>query len=336
MAEEDINKKGINGSKLEVLIKDAPFDPKVAVTRFRECALQDKVFAVFGPYSSGDFDQAAPLSDSLKVPVVGATTTKVGAAKGHPYAFRMTIPDDLSTEVGVKAFKATYPKVKKVAIIGGVKHAVIKPVTTHWFPKFLKQYGFEVVGTSEFTMGMTDMSAVVTKAKAMNPEGLAVDGLPAEWALLAKELARQGVKLPTLSGPHPWPGNTVFRVKNEVEGWIAPAFFQEDLPGAERQAWVKRFKKLAEADPKIPKPVYAAVEPQMYDAMMAVAEIMRKAGVNGNTPLQQARDAIRDGLLNLKGYKGIVRTYTMDKVLHDAAGAVYPVVARNGRWELLK
>ncbi len=336
LAEEDINKTGVNGSKWEVLTKDSPFDAQQAVTLFRQCAGGDQAFVVFGPYSSGEFDQAAPLSSDLKLPVVGTTTTKVAAAKGMPYAFRMSIPDDLSVEAAVKAYRKAYPNVKKVAIISDVKEAVVEPVTKEWFPKYLKESGFEVVGTSEFTRGMTDMSAVVTKAKGMNAEGLAVDGLPQEWTILAKELARQGLKVPTVMAAHSWPGNSVFTVKDDVEGWIAPAFFQEDLPGADVQAWVKRFHVVGDADAKIPKPVYASVDAQLYDAMMAVADIMRKAGVNGDTPLQQARDAVRTGLETLKDYKGIVRSYTMDKDLHDAAGAVYPVVAKSGRWELIK
>jgi len=38
---------------------------------------------------------------------------------------------------------------------------------------------------------------------------------------------------------------------------------------------------------------------------------------------------------NSKDYKGIVRTYTMNQD-GDAVGPVYPVAAKNGRWELIK
>lgn len=337
MAQDDINNAGgINGSPIEVLTKDSPFDARQSVTLFRECADRDGAIAVFGPYSSGEYDQAAPLSTDLKIPVIGATTTKVEASKGFPYAFRMSITDDLSVPAAVKAFAKVHPTAKKIVIIGDVKEAVTEPVVKVHFPNGFKEAGLENMGLVEFTRGMTDMSAVVTKAKEMNPQGLAIAALPGEWALLAKEIAKQGLKVPVVVSAHPWPGNTVFGVKAEVEGWILAAFFQEDLPGAEVQAWVKRFKTTGEADSRIPKPVYATVEPQMYDAIMASAKILRDAKVNGDTPVQQARDALRTGLENLKDYKGIVRTYTMDKTLHDAAGAVYPVVAKDGRWELIK
>ncbi len=337
MAQDDINNSGgINGSPLEIITKDSPFDPQQVVTVFRDCSEKEQVVEIFGAYSSGEYDQEAPLSTDLKVPVIGASTTKVAAAKGFPYAFRMSIPDDVSHGPAVQAYRKAYPNVKKVVIIGDVKEPVVEPVTRIWFPKFLKENGFDVIGTVEFTRGMTDFGAVVTKAKEMNPEGIALDGLPQEWSILATELKRQGVTVPIVTGVHPWPGNAVFNVKDAVEGWITAAFFQEDLPGAEVQAWVKRFHTIGDADSRIPKPLYAAVEPQMYDAVMVSAKIMRDAKITGDTPFQQARDLIRTGLENIKDYKGIVRTYTMDKELHDAAGAVYPVVAKNGRWELIK
>ena len=327
MAQDDINNSGgINGSPVEVITKDSPFNAQQVVTLFRECADKEQAVQVLGAYSSGEFDQEAPLSTDLKIPVIGASTTKVGAAKGFPYAFRMSIPDDISHDAAVKAFRKANPNIKKVVIIGDVKEPVVEPVTKIWFPKFLKENGFDVIGTVEFTRGMTDFSAVVTKAKELNPEGIALDALPQEWAILATELKRQGVNVPVVTGVHPWPGNTVYAVRDAVEGWITAAFFNDDLPGADQQAWVKRFKATGEADSRIPKPLYAATEPQMYDAFMVSAKIMREAKVTGDTPIQQVRDAIRNGLEEMKDYKGITRTYTMDKELHDAAGTVYPVV----------
>ncbi|MDP2662993.1 MAG: ABC transporter substrate-binding protein, partial [Dehalococcoidia bacterium] len=318
MAQDDINASGgINGSPLEIITKDSPFDAQQVVTVFRECSEKEQVVEIFGAYSSGEYDQEAPLSSDLKVPVIGASTTKVGAAKGFPYAFRMSIPDDVSHGPAVKAYRKAYPNIKRVVIIGDVKEPVIEPVTRIWFPKFLKENGFDVIGTVEFTRGMTDFSAVVTKAKDMNPEGIALDGLPQEWSILATELKRQGVTVPIVTGVHPWPGNAVFNVKDAVEGWITAAFFQEDLPGADVQAWVKRFHAVGDADSRIPKPLYASVEPQMYDAIMVSAKIMRDGKVTGDTPFLQVRDLVRTGLENMKDYKGIVRTYTMDKDLHD-------------------
>ncbi len=336
MAQEDINNSGgINGSPVEVVTKDSPFDAQQVVILFRECAEREQAVLVLGAYSSGEYDQEAPLSTDLRTPVIGASTTKVGAAKGFPYAFRMSIPDDISHDAAVKAYRKVNPNIKKVVIIGDVKEPVVEPVTRTWFPKFLKENGFDVIGTVEFTRGMTDFGAVVTKAKEMNPEGIALDGLPQEWSILATEMKRQGLNVPVVTGVHPWPGNTVYAVKDAVQGWITAAFFNDDLPGSEQQAWVKRFKATGEADSRIPKPLYAATEPQMYDAFMVSAKIMREAKVTGDTPVQQVRDAIRNGLENMKDYKGITRTYTMDKQLHDAAGAVYPVVAKDGRWVLL-
>ncbi|MDP2856968.1 MAG: ABC transporter substrate-binding protein [Bacillota bacterium] len=336
MAQEDINNSGgINGSPLEVLMKDSPFDPKQAVTLVRECAEKDQALAIFGPYSSGEYDVAAPLAKDLSLPVISATSSKVGGTlPGRPWAFRISNTDDVMQDAGVRYFNRANPQVKKMVIVGDIAAAVIEPIIKTHFPASFKKYGLELLGTVEFTTGMTDMSAVVTKIKSMNPEGIAVIGLPAEWMLVAKELARQGVKLPVLTTNHAAGGNTVFVVKDEVEGWILSHHFQEDLPGPEREAYVKRFKALGEADPRMPKPVYATVEAYMYDALMYSAKVMREGKVTGDTPAQQARVILRDGFNAMKGYKGIVRTYEMNQD-GDAVGQPFPVVARKGRWELL-
>ena len=336
MAQDDINNSGgINGSPLEVLTKDAPFDPKQAVTLVRECAEKEQAVAIFGPYSSGEYDVAAPLVKDLTLPLISATSSKVGGAlPGRPWSFRFTNTDDIMQDAGVRYFNRANPQIKKMVIVGDIAAAVIEPIIKTHFPAAFKKYGLELLGTVEFTTGMTDMSAVVTKVKSMNPEGIAIIGLPGEWMLIAKELARQGVKLPVLTTNHAAGGNTVFIVKDEVEGWVLSHHFQEDVPGPEREAYVKRFKALGEADTRMPKPVYATVEAYMYDAIMYGAKVMREGKVTGDTPAQQARNILRDGFNSMKGYTGIVRTYDMNQE-GDAVGQPYPVVAKNGRWELL-
>lgn len=54
-----------------------------------------------------------------------------------------------------------------------------------------------------------------------------------------------------------------------------------------------------------PKPSIIVTEGACYDTVMAFAEVMRKASIKPDLPLQQARDAIRDGLQNRKGYRGV-------------------------------
>ncbi|MDP2952432.1 MAG: ABC transporter substrate-binding protein, partial [Chloroflexota bacterium] len=335
MALDEINNTGgINGSPLELVIKDSGCDPRQTVTLFRESAEKDQAVIVFGPLCSGEFEQAGPLAAEFKIPIIGTTVSKVGlTAPYRPWAFRMTITDDISPYSIVKAFHKVYPNAKRIAIIGDTKQAVLVPIGKEHFPNALKREGLENLGTVEFTQGMTDMSPVVTRVKEMKPEGILIAAFPDEWAFLAKELARQGVKVPVATALQGATGNIAFTVKDEVEGWVTTSFFHVDLPAPEQKAWAKRYNGLCEADPSIPKPCYVSFEAQTYDAVMYAAKVMREGKVTGDTPFQQARQIISDGFTAMKDYKGIARTYTMNKD-GDAIGPDYPVIWEKGKWEL--
>src|SRR3990172_9238351 len=68
IAVEDINNSGgINGSPVQLVMYDNPFDPRQAVTLVRKLAEEDKVFAIVGPYATSEYEVAAPLSNQLQI-----------------------------------------------------------------------------------------------------------------------------------------------------------------------------------------------------------------------------------------------------------------------------
>lgn len=149
LGEEDANKAGgVNGSPIQIIRYDSPFDPKQAVTLVRKLALDDKAFAILGPFSSGEMDVAAPLANELQIPVIGMKTTKPGFSENHrPWEFRITVTDDIMTPALVAAFKKANPNVKKVLVVADTKEAVTEYMAKEVWPRFLKEAGFEVQST---------------------------------------------------------------------------------------------------------------------------------------------------------------------------------------------
>lgn len=338
LAIEDINNSGgINGSPLEFILEDSPFSPKAVPDRVRKLAQDDKVFAIIGPYSTGEFQVAAPLAVELQVPMIGTKTTKPGmTSQNRPWSFIMTVHDGLTVPESVKAFKRLNPNVKKVVLAGDTKEAVTENTIRNLYPKALKDDGYEVLGVVEYESGTTDFSAVVTKIKGYNPEGLVYDATPTGNPVqFSKELERQGVKVPTLTGVHFAPGGFVTGGGSAMEGWLATTFLDLSSSDPKVQDFIVRFTKRAEQDAVIPKPIILTLEATTYDALSAIADIMRKKGVTANTPLPEARNLIKDGLASLKDYKGLQGTIAI-----DATGeAHWPpafVVAKGGRWAGLK
>ncbi len=338
LAEEDVNNSGgINGRPLQLVRYDSPFDPKQAVTLVRKLATEDKAFAILGPYSSGEMDVAAPLANELTVPVVGMKTTKPGFSAGfRPWEFRVTVTDDLHTTAVVAAFKKANPNVKKVLIVGDTKESVTENMVKVVWPKGLKDAGYEVQGTVEFESGTTDFSAVVTKIKDAKPEAIAFSATPKGNPVgFAKELATQQVKVPTMVSVHFVPGLFLYQAAKEMEGWIGTSFFDTTNPDPKVQDFIKRWQARADANADITKPARLTLEANAYDVVMIISDIMRKANITPDTSLQEARTKIRDGFQNLKDYKGLSGTITMQPT-GDATWPATVVIARNGAWETMK
>lgn len=339
LAEEDANAAGgVNGAPLQLVIEDSPFDPKQAVTVVRKLAEQDKVFAIVGPYATAEFEVAAPLSNDLKVAVVSPSAMKVGVAtKNRPYAFQMNLRDDIAQPPAIDVYKKLYPNVKKVVLTGDTKDAVAEYMTKEVFPKLLKEKGLEVIDTVPFERGMTDFSAVVTKIKGLNPQGIVVAALMPEAIGLAKELERQAVKAPVLASAHVTGGPIVQLGGTAVEGWVMPGLMDYTNPDPMVQSFVNRFFKAAAADDSVkPKPEHLVTEGTYYDTVMILADIMRKAGVKADTPLQQARDKVRDSLQNLKGYKGVVGAINMAPSGEAERQPQIVLVAEKGKYKVVK
>jgi hypothetical protein len=68
---------------------------------------------------------------------------------------------------------------------------------------------------------------------------------------------------------------------------------------------VKRFIERTKTTTNLPQPVNVCNTTLPYDTVFLVADIMRKAGIDGTTPADKARELIRAGLDGLKAYQGI-------------------------------
>lgn len=335
LALEDINGTGgINGRPLELDTFDSPFNPQQAVTGVRKVAEQDKVFAIVGPFSSGEVEAAAPVANQLQIPLIAAAATKPGIiAPNRPWAYRYVELDETAFPVAVDAFKKVYPSVKTFVITGDVKDAVYEYSLSKLWPRVLKEKGYELKETLNFERGMTDFSGLVTKIKGINPDGVGVTGNIGEVALVAKELERQGVKKPVITGFGTEMAPLLATVGTAAEGWVGPRHSSPENPDPAFQKFLARFNQQVKAQNiKIDQ---LSLEPATYDVLMILADIMRKNNITPETNLQQARTTIRDAFGKVKDWKGVFGTVSVgqDGETHWQA---YPHVAKNGKWQLIK
>lgn len=318
LAAEDLNKAGgVNGSPVELVTYDTKGDPKEAVTVFRKLVLEDKVVAVVGPFSSSEFNVTGGLANELKVPNFSQAVQWGAAAKNRPWAFQSNTQSPLWWPAGVEAFKKKYPEVKKVTLARDVKYAATDYEGKELLPKLLKEAGLEVVGTAEWETFTQDWAAIATKIKDQGAAGLFGTGVYMDASGLFKELERLGYKPKLAISPMFMHASVLWAVPKFIEGAIIPYWVDWTRPDPRLQDMVSRWQAKVAADATIPKPPagaynwYPSHEVANYDNMMALAEIMRKAGITGDTPVEQTREKIRQGYETLKDYPGLVGKITV-------------------------
>ncbi len=193
MAVKEINAAGgILGKKMEHSISDTQTNPGVAKGLAAK-AIDDDVFAVFGPVFSGSIMVSMAETQRAEVPNFTGGEAAAITQKGNPYIFRTSFTQ-ASAMPKVAKYIATGLKAKTVAVLfvnndfgKGGRDAITKA---------LEANGVKVVADISTDSGQVDFSAPVLKAKNANADALFVYTNEEESARALRELRKQGYNKP--------------------------------------------------------------------------------------------------------------------------------------------
>jgi branched-chain amino acid transport system substrate-binding protein len=200
-------KIGSETYKLEVKYYDDESDSARATQLAERLVNQDGVKYILGPYGSPITAAMAPVIEKLQVPMVEAN----GAArslftKGYRYTFAVLATSDqyLASAVGLLAEKAqaagTDPKSLRIALAMGddnfsqdVRAGIVESA---------KKYGMQIVIDDKLPDAFSDMSATLTKVKAVKPDALFVSGHEKGALTAARQIAEQKVDVAMVAMTH--------------------------------------------------------------------------------------------------------------------------------------
>lgn len=310
IAVEDINAKGgVNGSLVQLQTEDSQLDPGQAVLLFRKL-MNEGAFAVVGPMSGTQWETVSPLANQLKMPAITVNASKPGITV-KPWTIRLTPADDTAIPEGVAVFLKKYPNVKKVVIVADVREASGK-AGAEIFESLAKKNGLQILDTVEFSTRATDLSPVAIKVKSLDPDAVFAVALTPSGILLAREFSAQGFTKPVLANSIIWPGSFVNNVGDPGRNWHTIGYSTNDSGSGDMalyktvvQRYVDRVK-----DPALGIPANVANNNVAYDAILLLADIMRRTGIDGTTPPAKARELIMTEFTKLKTFRGL-NSYTM-------------------------
>jgi branched-chain amino acid transport system substrate-binding protein len=193
LAVKEINAAGgILGKKIETLTSDTQSNPGVA-KGLAQKAVDDDVFAVFGPVFSGSILVSMAETKRAEIPNFTGGEAAAITQQGNPYIFRTSFTQTTAMPK-VARYIANNLKAKNVAVIyvnndfgKGGRDAITKA---------LEALGSKVVADISTDSGQVDFSAPVLKAKQTNADAVFVYSNEEESARALRELRKQGWSKP--------------------------------------------------------------------------------------------------------------------------------------------
>jgi len=284
MLEKQINGSGgINGAKLRISILDDATKPAQATNDLRKLAGDDKVLAVAGPLTSSAAEVTFPVANEMKVVATSQASSKPGVAKlNRPWAFRNTIDEGVLGRTTVPFYKKAF-NIRSVAIIFDAKDATAATVGSKIMPALMKENEIEVLNANDplsFNTGDLDVSAQVTKMKALNPDGVVVSADYSQAVTVIREMKRQGMIKPVV-GSTQLISSAILKAAPEIP-IVAPATFYATMKGEKPEKFVSELQPLLRKTSGLPP----EIEPSMYDAniyeiVSIYIDAIKASGVTG-------------------------------------------------------
>ena len=240
LAVKEINAAGgILGKKIQTTTSDTQSNPGVA-KGLTQKAVDDNVFAIFGPVFSGSIMVSMAESRKAEIPNFTGGEAASITMQGNPYIFRTSFTQATAMPKVARYISDT-AKLKTIAIIyvnndfgkGGLD--MIK--------KALDKSPTKVLAEISSDAGQVDFSAAVLKVKQSNADGVFVYSNEEESARILRELRKQGWTKPVI-GETTLTGQKVIELAGEAaNGAVAHVGLTVDAPLPAIRAFRAKFEK---------------------------------------------------------------------------------------------
>ena len=293
--------------KLKIKYYDDESTPARTAQLLERLIKQDGVKYMLGPYSSATTKAAAPVTEKYKIPMVEAEgASRSLFNKGYKYLFAVlsTSEQYLASAVALAA---------EVAKKNGKKPADVKVAMAFENDPFsldvragvvddIKKHGLKIVIDDKLPRDLSDMSATLTKVKALKPDLLLVSGHSKGAATAARQIKEMKVDTPMVAITHCESAKIIKKFGASTNGYLCQTQWAETLSYSD-----KYFGTAAEYD-KLFKATYDGYKNVPYQAAQASAAVMvwKDAFERANSlDPQRVRDAIAE--TDMKTFYGNIK-----------------------------
>lgn len=237
---------GIDGKKVDLVIRDDQSDPEKAANLARSLIQRDGVQFLLGPYGSGSTDTMAAAVEQLQVPMLGtiASDSQIWVRRHLNWTFQ-AFP---SSNHDHDAFLAMAEKegLHRITIVyeeTGFSIAAAK------IAKRTAESKGMTVQTLSYPSDAQDFSSLVTKAKQFGPQALSMGGYYEPSILLTKEMIAQNFHPQLYHFIQSADPVTKDALGANVEGIMGRSSWEPQLDTPGNEEFIKGYEKMFHREP---------------------------------------------------------------------------------------
>ena len=278
LAVDMINKAGgvkVGGKsyKLEVKYYDDESTPARGAQLAERLIKQDSVKFMLGPYSSGLTKAVAPVTEKYKIPMVEAEgASRSLFTQGYRYLFAVLSTSEQylasSIDLAAEIAKKNGRKPSDVKLAMAFENDPFSLDVRAGVVDDAKKYGMQIVIDDKLPRDLSDMSATLTKVKAVKPDILVVSGHSKGAATAARQIKEMRIDVPMIAMTHCESAKVIKNFGAATNGFLCPTQWAETLSYSD-----DLFGSAADYD-KLFKATFDGYKNVPYQAAQASAAVM--------------------------------------------------------------
>jgi branched-chain amino acid transport system substrate-binding protein len=259
--------------KLSIKYYDDESTPARGAQLAERLIKQDGVKFMLGPYSSGLTKAIAPVTAKYKIPMVEAEgASRSLFTQGNKYIFAVLSTSEqylasaiaLAAEIAVKNGK----KPQDVRIAMAFENDPFSLDVRAGVMDDASKFGMKIVIDDKLPRDLSDMTATLTKVKALKPDLLVISGHSKGAATAARQIKEMKIDVPMIAMTHCEAAKVIKKFGDSTNGFLCPTQWAETL-----SYFGPYFGKASDFD-KLFKATYEGYKNVPYQAAQASAAVL--------------------------------------------------------------
>lgn len=307
MLVEEINAKGgVQGHKIQLVIKDTLGDPEKALSFAKQLIEEDNVFAIIGPSTSGETLKIKKLCEDNKTILISCAAAESIVEPLAAHVFKTPQKDSFAAQKIFTRLKEM--GLTKIGIVSD--NTGFGSAGKSQLEKIAPEFGMSLVANEVYDKSETDLTAIATKVKSKGAQAIINWSVVPAQSIIIKNFKQVGFEGPLFQS-HGF-GNIKYvdAAGIAAEGIVFPCgrlLIAESLPDENPQkALLVQYKKDYESRYKEQVSTFGG---HAYDAIVLLTEAMKKSGPD------KAR--AREALESLQGVAGTAGVFNMSPTDHN-------------------